>query len=217
MMLLYHPPPSDVVRPNPSKRDERCGVSPPLELAAAGRWSYGNERCVGDLATLLTYSCVRPATPPPPAAPWRRLERTPKAALLPPSRLQHLRQQLLMHIRPPIHRLPPPLRSRAQHRGRITQRRERQLATAHPCWWMSPHCPRLAVWWVCLAAAWEGRRRLMKWGSATTTRRSPPCCAPCDTVHTPTQPSTTPLQAASSVRLSHLLDPVTACPPHAAT
>jgi hypothetical protein len=24
--------------------------------------------------------------------------------------------------------------------------------------------------------AWEGRRRLMKWGSATTTRRSPPCC-----------------------------------------
>jgi hypothetical protein len=37
---------------------------------------------------------------------------------------------------------------------------ERQLAvsqhvTARP--WRSPHSPRLAVWWVCLAAAWEGR------------------------------------------------------------
>jgi hypothetical protein len=30
-------------------------------LAAAGRWLYGYERCVGDLATVLLHSCVRPA------------------------------------------------------------------------------------------------------------------------------------------------------------
>jgi hypothetical protein len=44
--------------------------------------------------------------------------REPQAALLPPSRLQqlqHIRQQLLPHIRPPALRLPPPLCS--QHRG----------------------------------------------------------------------------------------------------
>jgi hypothetical protein len=42
--------------------------------------------------------------------------REPQAALLPPlQQLQHLRQQLLSHIRPPALRLPPPLCS--QHRG----------------------------------------------------------------------------------------------------
>jgi hypothetical protein len=40
MMLLYHPPPSDVCEPSPSKGVERRGgVSPSAELAAAGRWS----------------------------------------------------------------------------------------------------------------------------------------------------------------------------------
>jgi hypothetical protein len=63
MMLLYHLPPSDVCEPSPSKGVERRGGVPPsAELAAAGRWSYGNERCVGGLATVLLHSCVRPAT-----------------------------------------------------------------------------------------------------------------------------------------------------------
>ena len=63
MQRLYHPPPSDVCEPSPSKGVERRGgVSLSAELAAAGRWSYGNERCVGDLATVLLHSCVRPAT-----------------------------------------------------------------------------------------------------------------------------------------------------------
>jgi hypothetical protein len=36
----------------------------------------------------------------------------------------------------------------------------------------------IAVWWVCLAAgAWRGSRRLNGVRSATTTRRSPPCCS----------------------------------------
>jgi hypothetical protein len=47
-----------------------------------------------------------------------------------------------------------------------------QLDTVRPCWWMTRTAP--AVWWVCLAAAWEGRR-LNKCGA--TTRRSPPCCS----------------------------------------
>ena len=34
-----------------------------VELAAAGRWAYGNQRCVGDLATVLLHSCARPAPP----------------------------------------------------------------------------------------------------------------------------------------------------------
>ena len=53
---------------NPARRkglSGRGGVSLSAELAAAGRWSYGNERCVGDLATVLLHSCVRPAPPPP--------------------------------------------------------------------------------------------------------------------------------------------------------
>jgi hypothetical protein len=63
MRLLSHPPLSDVCEPSLSKGVERRGgVSPSAELAAAGRWSYGNnERCVGDLATVLLHSCVRPA------------------------------------------------------------------------------------------------------------------------------------------------------------
>jgi hypothetical protein len=61
MRLLCHPPPSDVCKPSPSKG--LSGVSLSVELAAAGRWSYGNERCVGDLATVLLHSCVRPAPP----------------------------------------------------------------------------------------------------------------------------------------------------------
>jgi hypothetical protein len=61
MMLLYHLPPSGVCEPSPSKGVERRGGVPPsAELAAAGRWSYGNERCVGGLATVLLHSCVRP-------------------------------------------------------------------------------------------------------------------------------------------------------------
>jgi hypothetical protein len=64
MMLLYHPPtPSDVCKPSPSKGvARRGGASPSAELTAAGRWSYGNDRCVGDIATVLLHSCVRPAT-----------------------------------------------------------------------------------------------------------------------------------------------------------
>jgi hypothetical protein len=51
--LLYHPPPKDVCEPSPSKGVERRGgVTPFAELAAAGRWSYGNDRCVGDIATV---------------------------------------------------------------------------------------------------------------------------------------------------------------------
>ena len=38
--------------------------TPSAELAAAGRWSYGNERCVGDIATVLLHSCVRPSPSP---------------------------------------------------------------------------------------------------------------------------------------------------------
>jgi hypothetical protein len=47
---------------NPARRKgvERR-VAPSAGLTAAGRWSYGNERCVGDLATVLLHSCVRPA------------------------------------------------------------------------------------------------------------------------------------------------------------
>jgi hypothetical protein len=46
---------------------ESSGVECTLsaELAAAGRWSYGNERCVGASATVLLHSCVRSAIPPP--------------------------------------------------------------------------------------------------------------------------------------------------------
>jgi hypothetical protein len=52
--------------PSPSKRVERRrGETPSVESAAAGRWSRGNERCVGDTATVLLHSCVRPATLPP--------------------------------------------------------------------------------------------------------------------------------------------------------
>jgi hypothetical protein len=51
MMLLYHPPPCDVCEPSPSI-GLSSGVAPSAELAAVGRWSYGNERCVGDLATV---------------------------------------------------------------------------------------------------------------------------------------------------------------------
>jgi hypothetical protein len=60
---------------------------------------------------------ARPSTQRTPAAPWRRPEREPQAALLPPSRLQqlqHLGQQLIRQLRPPalLHRRPP-LPSRA--------------------------------------------------------------------------------------------------------
>jgi hypothetical protein len=65
MMLLYHPPLSDVCEPSPLKGVERRrgGVTASAELAAAGRWSYGTERCVGDLVTVLLHSCE--ASPPP--------------------------------------------------------------------------------------------------------------------------------------------------------
>jgi hypothetical protein len=35
-----------------------------VELAAAGRWSYGNQRCVGDLATVLLHSCSETSRSP---------------------------------------------------------------------------------------------------------------------------------------------------------
>ena len=43
---------------NPARRKGLSDVvwTPSAELAAAGRWSYGNERCVGDLVTVLLHS-----------------------------------------------------------------------------------------------------------------------------------------------------------------
>jgi hypothetical protein len=48
---------------NPASRKGVSGMEC-LSVGAAGRWSYGNERCVGDLATVLLHSCVKPAASP---------------------------------------------------------------------------------------------------------------------------------------------------------
>jgi hypothetical protein len=87
--------------------------------------------------------------------------REPQATLLPPSRLQHLRQQFIRHIRPPAHRLPPPLCF--QHRGNLLRDGEaaHRVSACHrpPVLVEVPALSTaLAVWWVCLAAA-RGRRR----------------------------------------------------------
>ena len=71
----------------------------------------------------------------------------------------------------------------------------RQLATVRPCWWMSRTAP--AVWRVCLAAAWEGRRLNNRGATRVALHPAALSCAPCGTVHTHTQPSTVPLQAES--------------------
>jgi hypothetical protein len=99
----------------------------------------------------------------------------------PPSRLQHLqhlRHQLIRQTCPPAlhHRLPPSLCS--QPRGYWDGEAARRVSARHrpP---VMVEVPALRdvfdVWRVCLAAAWEGRHRLIECG-ATTTRRSPPCC-----------------------------------------
>jgi hypothetical protein len=71
-----------------------------------------------------------------------------------------------------------------------------QLATVRPCWWRSLHS---ALPSVCVGFASPPRGRadaasvdsLSKWGSATTTRRSPSCCCQLCTLwyctHTPSQ------------------------------
>jgi hypothetical protein len=147
--------------------------------------------------------------------------REPQATLLPPSRLQqlqHLRQQFIRHIRPPAHRLPPPLCS--QHRGNLLRDGE----AAHRV--SACHCPpvlvevpalstALAVWWVSRRRAWEETPQVCAVPPPRAALHpAAVSCAPCDTVHThPAKHRPTASRALCA--LSHPPPPFDCTPPSA--